>query len=99
MRILQGTLAQQIHDSAARKSIVGIGRSLETMTDMLTSLLDINQLEAGNLRPSTSDFSVSDILDDAGCRFLSNPQRKRACDGDWFAPGLRSIATDACSRK
>ena len=63
MRILQGTLAQQIHDSAARKSIVSIGRSLETMTDMLTSLLDINQLEAGNLRPSTSDFSINDIFD------------------------------------
>ena len=69
MKILQGTLAQQIHDSAARKSIVSIGRSLETMTDMLTSLLDINQLEAGNLRPSTSDFPVSDILDELAADF------------------------------
>jgi len=63
MRILQGTLAQQIHDSAARKSIVGIGLSLETMTDMLTSLLDINQLEAGIVRPSISDFPIDDIFD------------------------------------
>ena len=76
MRILQGTLAQQIHDSAARKSIVGIGRSLETMTDMLTSLLDINQLEAGALRPSTSDFSVSDILDDLAADFFEPATEK-----------------------
>jgi PAS domain S-box-containing protein len=76
MRILQGTLAQQTHDSAARKSIVGIGRSLETMTDMLTSLLDINQLETGNLRPSTSDFSVSDILDDLAADFCEPTTEK-----------------------
>jgi PAS domain S-box-containing protein len=63
MRILQGTLAHQIHDNVARKSIVSIGHSLETMTDMLTSLLDINQLEAGNLRPSISDFPINDIFD------------------------------------
>ena len=98
MKILQGTLAQQIHDSAPRKSIVSIGRSLETMTDMLTSLLDINQLEAGNLRPSTSDFPVSDIFDELAAD-LSISQRKRACNGDWFEAGLRSIATSACSRK
>ncbi len=70
MKILQGSLARQIHDSAARKSIVGIGRSLETMTDMLNSLLDINQLEAGNLLPSTSDFPINDIFDALAADFL-----------------------------
>jgi PAS domain S-box-containing protein len=75
LKILQGTLARQIHDSDARKSIVGIGRSLETMTDMLTSLLDINQLETGNIRPSTSDFPVSDILDQ-----LTEDFRERATE-------------------
>src|SRR5215203_4305966 len=62
LKILQGTLARQIHDSVGRKLIVGIDRSLQTMTDMLTSLLDINRLETGNLRLSTRDFPVSDIL-------------------------------------
>jgi PAS domain S-box-containing protein len=75
LKILQATLARQIHDSDARKSIVSIGRSLETMTDMLTSLLDINQLETGNLRPSTSDFPVSDILDQ-----LTEDFRERATE-------------------
>ena len=85
MRILQGTLAQQIHDSAARKSIVGIGRSLETMTDMLTSLLDINQLEAGNLRPSISDFSVNDILDELAADF------RRTRNGKGLAMAIGSL--------
>ena len=76
MKILQGILAQKIHDSAARKSIVSIGRSLETMTDMLTSLLDINQLEAGSLRPSTSDFPLSDILDDLAAEFCEPATEK-----------------------
>ena len=76
MKILQGTLAQQIHDSAARKSIVSIGRSLETMTDMLTSLLDINQLEAGNLRPSTSDFPINDVFDALAADFLEPATEK-----------------------
>jgi PAS domain S-box-containing protein len=63
MKILQATLAQQIRDSEARKPIVSIGHSLETMTDMLNSLLDINQLEAGIVRPSISDFPIDDIFD------------------------------------
>jgi signal transduction histidine kinase/CheY-like chemotaxis protein len=70
MRISQGILAQQIHDSATRKSVVSIGRSLDTMTDMLTSLLDINQLEAGYLRPSTSDFPINDVFDALTTDFL-----------------------------
>jgi len=45
------------------------------MTDMLTSLLDINQLETGNIRPSTSDFPVSDILDQ-----LTEDFRERATE-------------------
>jgi CheY-like chemotaxis protein len=46
------------------------------MTDMLTSLLDINQLEAGNLRPSTTDFSVNDILDDLAADFCEPAAEK-----------------------
>jgi PAS domain S-box-containing protein len=75
LKILQGTLARQVHDSVGLKSIVSMGRSLETMTDMLTSLLDLNQLESGNLSPSASDFSVSDIFDQLAADF-----RERATD-------------------
>jgi CheY-like chemotaxis protein/nitrogen-specific signal transduction histidine kinase len=70
LKILQGTLAQQIQDDAASKSIVSMGRSLATMTDMLTSLLDINRLETGDLRPETTDFSINDVFDALTADFL-----------------------------
>jgi PAS domain S-box-containing protein len=82
MKIFQGTLARQIHDSAASKSIVGIGRSLETMADMLTGLLDINQLETGNLRPSTSDFPINDIFDTLAAEFLE-PATEKGLQWRW----------------
>ena len=82
MKILQGTLAQQIHDSAARKSIVSIGRSLDTMTDMLTSLLDINQLESGTLRPSTTDFLINDVFDALAAEFLE-PATEKGLQWRW----------------
>ncbi len=63
LKMLQGTLQQRIQDNAARKSIAGIGRALETMSDMLTSLLDINRLEVGDLRPAKSDFPVSVVFE------------------------------------
>jgi signal transduction histidine kinase/CheY-like chemotaxis protein len=82
MKIFQGTLARQIHDSAASKSIVGIGRSLETMADMLTGLLDINQLETGNLRSSTSNFPINDIFDTLAAEFLE-PATEKGLQWRW----------------
>lgn len=69
LKLLRGTLQQQARDSAVDKSIAGMGRALETMTDMLSSLLDINRLEAGNLRPAKSDFPVSLIFEALACDF------------------------------
>jgi len=63
LKILHGTLERQMQTSAACKPIAQVGRALETMSDMLTSLLDINRLEAGHLHPSRSDFPVSQIFE------------------------------------
>jgi signal transduction histidine kinase len=40
-----------------------MGRSLDTMSGILSSLLDVNQLESGNLRPNKTDFAISEIFD------------------------------------
>jgi PAS domain S-box-containing protein len=76
LKLSQEILEQQIQDGAARESIAQIGRSLETMTDMLTSLLDINQLEVGALRPSKSDFRVRDILEVMAADFMAVAHEK-----------------------
>jgi len=47
----------------ARNIVAEIGRSLDTMSSILSSLLDVNRLESGNLRPSVSEFSLSEMFE------------------------------------
>jgi PAS domain S-box-containing protein len=76
LRLLHGALEQQHPDGEARKIIAGIGHSIDTMSSMLSSLLDINRLETGNLRPSRSDFTVSEIFDAAAADLLRPLEEK-----------------------
>ena len=62
LRFLQGTLEQRHRDREGREIVAGIGHSIDTMASMLSSLLDINRLETGNLRPSKSDFAITEIF-------------------------------------
>ena len=62
LRLLHGALEQQRPEGEEQKIIAGIGHSIDTMSSMLSSLLDINRLETGNLRPSKSDFAVNEIF-------------------------------------
>lgn len=62
LRFLQGALEEQHPDPQEQGIIADIGHSIDTMSSMLTSLLDINRLETGNLRPSKSDFAMNEIF-------------------------------------
>jgi len=62
LRFLQGALEQQHRGGPGREIVADIGHSIDTMSSMLSSLLDINQLESGNLRPSKSEFAVNDVF-------------------------------------
>jgi PAS domain S-box-containing protein len=63
LQFLQAALEPHHPSGEARKFVVGIGQSLDTMTSILSSLLDINRLESGNLRPSVSEFSLNEIFE------------------------------------
>jgi PAS domain S-box-containing protein len=63
LKLLQAALEPHHPGGEARNLVAGIGQSLETMTSILSSLLDVNRLESGNLRPSVSEFSVSEIFE------------------------------------
>ena len=63
MRFLQGALEQRHLDGEGRKLVTGIAHSLDTMSSILSSLLDVNQLESGNLRPTMTDFVLAEIFD------------------------------------
>jgi CheY-like chemotaxis protein len=60
---LQGALEQQHPDGPGQEIVTGIGHSIATMSSMLSSLLDINRLETGDLRPTKSDFAVDKMFD------------------------------------
>jgi PAS domain S-box-containing protein len=63
LQFLQAALEPHHPDGEAHKLVAGIGQSLDTMSSILSSLLDMNRLEAGNLRPSVSEFSLHEILE------------------------------------
>jgi PAS domain S-box-containing protein len=62
LKFLQGSLAQQHPDGEGQALAADIGHSIDTMSSMLSSLLDINRLETGNLSPSKSDFAIREIF-------------------------------------
>jgi PAS domain S-box-containing protein len=76
LRLLHGALEQQHPDGEKQEIIAGIGHSIDTMTSMLSSLLDINRLESGSLRPSKSDFAVNEIFDSVAIDLLQPLEEK-----------------------
>ena len=63
LRLLLAALGPHHPSGEAHNLVAGIGQSLDTMASILSSLLDVNRLESGNLRPSVSEFSLSEIFD------------------------------------
>ena len=55
--LLQGMLEKRVHDEATLKLVHRLDDTVNSMSSMLDKLLDINQLEAGILRPATHRFS------------------------------------------
>lgn len=76
LRLLHAALEEQRPDAATRDLVAGIGRSLHTMSSILSSLLDVNQLESGNLNPSLSEFSMREVFESLAADFAAPVQQK-----------------------
>ena len=63
LALLQGLLARVVEGEKAQKLVSRFDETLSAMTGMLNTLLDINQIEAGNVQPQLVTFSVKDVLD------------------------------------
>ena len=63
LSLLQGILLKRVKDPTSLQLIGRIEETLGAMSDMLNTLLDINQLEAGIVRPEVADFPIADLLD------------------------------------
>jgi PAS domain S-box-containing protein len=76
LKLLQAALEPHHPSGEARKLVAGIGQSLDTMTSILSSLLDVNRLESGNLRPSVSEFSLNEIFEPLAGDFVAPVQER-----------------------
>jgi signal transduction histidine kinase len=76
LQLLQAALGPHQLRGEARKLVAEIGQSLDTMSSILSSLLDVNRLESGNLRPSVSEFSVGEIFEPFAGDFVAPVEEK-----------------------
>jgi PAS domain S-box-containing protein len=77
LKLLAATLDPHLGDGEGRSLLRGMERSLETMSGILSSLLDVNRLETGNLRPSKSDFAINEVFDVLAADFRDFAAEKR----------------------
>src|SRR5207248_3862477 len=61
--LLRGILATRIKDESGSRLVAKLDETLSAMSGMLNTLLDINQLEAGIVRPEIVEFPISTLLD------------------------------------
>ena len=63
LSLLQGLLAKAVEGPDARELVVRLDRTVDTMSGLLNTLLDINQIEAGVVNVEPQDFLIDDLLD------------------------------------
>ena len=63
LSLLQGLLATKVTGQKEQKLVGRMEEALGAMTNMLNTLLDINQIEVGAVKVEVADFPVSDLLD------------------------------------
>lgn len=61
--LIQGLLGKTFKSERAQKLLRRLDENLGTMGSMLNTLLDINQIEAGNVRAEMVDFRINDTLE------------------------------------
>lgn len=62
INLLQGILMKRATDEDTRKLLGRLDDTVSAMSNMLDKLLDINQLEAGIVRPEIVDFPINSLL-------------------------------------
>jgi two-component system, chemotaxis family, CheB/CheR fusion protein len=90
--LLQGMLEKRIGDEATLKLVRRLDETVRSMSSMLDKLLDINQLEAGIVRPTIVDFPIKGLLDELRTEFTYHT----ATSGlDWrVAPSSLTVRSD-----
>jgi len=74
--LLQGILAKRVKDESTLKLVDRLDETVSAMSSMLDKLLDINQLEAGTVRPEVIDFAINGLLDQLRTEFTYHAVEK-----------------------
>lgn len=83
LALLNGALRRTVHDSLALEMVESQQNSLDAMTNLLNSLLDISRLDAGKVEPEIEDFPVQRLVD----RLFSEFSRQAKHKGLDFSAG------------
>ncbi|WNJ93535.1 CheR family methyltransferase [Bosea sp. 685] len=63
LALLQGLLAKVVEGDKAKTLVARLSDTVDAMSGMLNTLLDINQIEAGTVHAEIVDFPIKDLLD------------------------------------
>jgi two-component system CheB/CheR fusion protein len=72
--LLQGILANTVTEEKSQSLVARFEETLNAMSGMLNALLDINQIEAGTVRPEIICFPIKDLLKRLEGEFTLNAQ-------------------------
>jgi two-component system, chemotaxis family, CheB/CheR fusion protein len=76
LTFLHASLKDEINSGEGLSLLAKADRTLDTMTGMLTTLLDINQLDSGVVQPKQVDFGADEILQTLKSEFAEQMRRK-----------------------
>jgi two-component system, sensor histidine kinase len=76
LSLLNGALRRTVKDELALEMIQSQEHSLDAMTNLLNSLLDISRLDAGAVSPAIEDFSIQRLIDRLSAEFSRQAQHK-----------------------
>ena len=77
LSLVRGILAKRLKDETSVRLITKFEETLGAMSGMLNTLLDINQLEAGIVRPEIVEFPIETVLDRLRTEFAYHATTKQ----------------------
>ena len=87
LALLNGALRRTLKDELALDMVESQQHSLDAMTNLLNSLLDISRLDAGRVEPEFEEFRIQQLVDRLHAEFARQARQK----------GLTFVA-DTCER-
>ena len=76
LALLQGLLAKMVEGEKAQTTVARLDETLASMSGMLNTLLDINQIEAGAVQPHIVTFPINDLLNRLRDEFTYHAQSR-----------------------